>query len=216
MKFDTELQLYMVKKRKSVKHGRTTDCSCEGAEGSCLSLMATTHQWKCCEQVCAGHIHCSTDRARFVWIVLSDVHHHLWIQNVLFFWTILSSCMSVTSRLSICWSSVSRCNFLWPFETGDCKCFLLGVRTSCSCLFPSRKQVSTSTLRLESLRLFKPKWSHWRGDANVREQQQPAERVLPASVRSRLLSESTHRHSVCQGRKKAGQVGWRAWGGRCL
>lgn len=66
MKFDTELQLYMVKKRKSVKHGWTTDCSCEGAEGSCLSLMATTHRWKCCEQVCAGHIHCSTDRARFV------------------------------------------------------------------------------------------------------------------------------------------------------
>lgn len=125
----TELQPYMVKKKKSIKHGWTTESSCKEAEGSCLSQKVTAHQQKHCEQVCAGHVGCSTDRTRFLWAVLSDVCHQLWIQNVLFFWTILFSCMSVMGRLSICWSSVSRCNFLWPFETGDFEYFLLDVRS---------------------------------------------------------------------------------------
>jgi len=89
--------------------------------------------------------------------------------------------------------------------------FYLIEEISRSCPFLSWKQVSTSALRLESLRLFKPKWSHRCSDTNVREQQQPAERVFPPSVRSGLLSESTHRHSVCQGRKKAGKALLESW-----
>lgn len=46
----------MVKKKKSIKHGWTTESSCKEAEGSCLSQKVTAHQQKHCEQVCAGHV----------------------------------------------------------------------------------------------------------------------------------------------------------------
>lgn len=55
-----------LRKKKSIKHGWTTESSCKEAEGSCLSQKVTAHQQKHCEQVCAGHVGCSTDRTRFL------------------------------------------------------------------------------------------------------------------------------------------------------